>query len=99
MEYRKHWKRFQQGAKYLDNLFNYFNRVSLNKYHCMEGVDYPVPGLPPSPLASHGPPDTQQTTSPLEIRHVSRQQTVWCSMDGESEACSLVPHRRPLFHL
>ncbi|CAI8030244.1 Cullin-2 [Geodia barretti] len=34
--YQKHWLSYQQGAKFLHNLFSYFNRVSLKKYKMTE---------------------------------------------------------------
>ena len=55
---------YQHGAKYLDNLFSYFNRVSLRKYQTSESIDYALPGIynpQPTPLPQN---------TPVEIRNV-----------------------------
>lgn len=63
--YQKHWLSYQQGAKYLDNLYGYFNRVSLRKYKITEETtDYALPGILLPPVATP-PPGT-----PVEIRNV-----------------------------
>ena len=62
--YQCHWLNYQQGAKYLDNLFSYFNRVSLRKYQPSESIDYAIPGIytpQPTPLPQN---------TPVEIRNV-----------------------------
>ena len=52
--YQKHWLSYQQGAKFLHNLFSYFNRVSLKKYKMTEPdssleaiLGGPTPAPPP----------------------------------------------------
>ena len=62
--YQKHWLSYQQGAKFLHNLFSYFNRVSLKKYKMNE---------PDNSLEAilGGQPPTLPPGCPLEIRNVS----------------------------
>jgi len=67
--YQCHWLNYQQGAKYLDNLFSYFNRVSLRKYQTSESIDYALPGIynpQPTPLPQN---------TPVEIRNMALR--VW----------------------
>ena len=64
--YQRYWLSYQQGAKYLDNLFSYFNRVSLKKYQPSDAIDYVLPGIYAPQLTSVAP-DT-----PVEIRNVRR---------------------------
>ena len=65
--YHKHWLSYQKGAKFLDNLFSYFNRVPLRKYRpSVDSVDYALPGLLSIPKVTHTYGDT-----PVEIRQVS----------------------------
>lgn len=63
--YQRHWLSYQQGAKYLNNLFSYFNRVPLKKYQPSESIDYALPGIyvPQLTGVSHD--------ALVEIRHVS----------------------------
>ena len=64
--YHKHWLSYQKGAKFLDNLFSYFNRVPLRKYRpSLDTVDYALPGLLSIPKVTHTYGDT-----PVEIRQV-----------------------------
>ena len=62
--YQKHWLSYQQGAKFLHNLFSYFNRVSLKKYKMNE---------PDNSLEAilGGQTSTLPPGCPLEIRNVS----------------------------
>ena len=65
--YQRHWLNYQQGAKYLDNLFSYFNRVSLKKYQPSETIDYVLPGIYVPQLTG-----TSENT-PVEIRNVGTE--------------------------
>ena len=63
--YQRHWLNYQLGAKFLNNLFGYFNRVSLKKYQINEETtDYALPAILQPPVATP-PPGT-----PVEIRNV-----------------------------
>ena len=63
--YQRHWLNYQLGAKFLNNLFGYFNRVSLKKYQINEETtDYALPAILQPPVAPP-PPGT-----PVEIRNV-----------------------------
>ena len=63
--YHTHWLHYQKGAQFINNLFSYFNRVSLKKYSLeVDTVDYPIPGL--LPITKVTPPDC-----PVQIRQVS----------------------------
>ena len=69
--YQHHWLNYQQGAKYLDNLFGYFNRVSLRKYKTSdETTDYNLPVMFLAPV-NMPPPGT-----PVEIRNVCPPPTI-----------------------
>lgn len=61
--YQKHWLSYRQGAKFLHNLFAYFNRVSLRKYKPVE-VENPLEVI----LCSQNA--TPPAGSPLEIRNM-----------------------------
>lgn len=78
--YQHHWLCYQQGVKYLDNLFSYFNRVPLRKYQ-------PQHDMLPSHVTGLAPPTgptTKQTESFIQIRLVSLQslQTLWFPIQG-----------------
>lgn len=65
--YQHHWICYQQGTKYLDNLFSYFNRVTLRKYQPQHDVlTCHVMGLATPLGPSHKTADT-----PIQIRYVS----------------------------
>lgn len=61
--YQKHWLSYQQGAKFLHNLFAYFNRVSLRKSAVPDNSLEVI-------LGSKTATPTSQD-DPLEIRNVS----------------------------
>ena len=65
--YQHYWVRYQQGAKYLDNLFSYYNRVPLRKYQPHHDVmPCHVIGIA-TPLGS----TPKNSDAPIQIRHVS----------------------------
>lgn len=69
--YQDHWLRYQQGTKYLDNLFSYFNRVPLRKYQPRQDtLPCHVIGIP----MPHGPTPKNDDT-PIQIRHMGLR--VW----------------------
>lgn len=75
--YQHHWLRYQQGAKYLDNLFSYFNRVPLRKYQ-------PQPDVLPCHvmgIATPPGPTPNSTDTPIQIRYVSCVLCVICAGD------------------
>ena len=64
--YQQHWLRYQQGAKYLDNLFSYYNRVPLRKYQPHQDV---MPCHVIGIATSHGV-TPKSADAPIQIRHV-----------------------------
>lgn len=64
--YHKHWLSYQQGAKFLHNLFAYFNRVSLRKYQQTD-LDNSLEAI----LGTQRSTASSSPGTPLEIRDVS----------------------------